>query len=123
MSIRNIDLTKPWVGHINKFGGNWEYQIRTVEPHNQVRGLGTHIADVNKHLYPQVEELMHLLAAAPVMQDALILAEPTLKWLDAQFRDRANESEEEHCLQDADEIEKVLIAVRTALATAQGAAS
>lgn len=67
----------PWTLYIHKDGGNWDYQIRTVKPHNPAGELGKHIADVNKYLAP--EENGRLLAASPDLLDALIAALPYIE--------------------------------------------
>lgn len=40
----------PWMLTINKDGWKWDYQIRTVKPHNPSGGLGIHIATTNSYL-------------------------------------------------------------------------
>ncbi len=60
----------PWTLLINKEGGNWDWAIRTVKPHNPAGEIGIHIAEVNRFL-PEVEANAHLIAAAPEMFAAL----------------------------------------------------
>lgn len=72
MSNRN-PFDGGWTLHIVKSGGDWDYQIRTVKPHNVV-GLGIHIATVNGHLYPFVGRVCATIAAAPEMHSSLIEA-------------------------------------------------
>lgn len=54
----------PWLVHIDKGGGNWEFTIRTKTPHNPAGTLGKHIATPNKFL-PEIEANAALIAAAP----------------------------------------------------------
>jgi hypothetical protein len=61
----------PWTVFVQKDGGNWDWQIRTVEPHNPAGGLGKHVATANKYLH-HVEANAQVLAAAPEMYDALV---------------------------------------------------
>ncbi len=55
---------KPWIIHIDKDGGEWDWTIRTLKPHNPAGGIGKHIATVNRYL-PEVEANGNTLAAAP----------------------------------------------------------
>ena len=61
----------PWIVDIEKHGGNWDYKIRTVKPHNSVSGFGKHIATVNGIFQAMGQDNARLIAAAPSMKDAL----------------------------------------------------
>lgn len=59
----------PYVGHIIKDGGNWEYQVRTRVSPDSPKPLGSHIATVNAWACPgrDATDTMNMLAAAPAM--------------------------------------------------------
>lgn len=69
----------PWCLDIDKSQGNWNYNIRTVKPHNPAGGIGKHIATVNPYMtelqgnsaWPCAEQNGHILAAAPELLTTL----------------------------------------------------
>ncbi len=64
----------PWRVDIIKDGGNWDYQIRTVKPHNPGGKHGVHIAATNAYLEAKGEANANLIAAAPELLELLTLA-------------------------------------------------
>jgi hypothetical protein len=65
----------PWVVHIQKDGGNWDYQIRTLKAHNPAwegRGthVGKHVASLNRHIL-EVEANANLFAVSPDLLEEL----------------------------------------------------
>lgn len=67
--------------HIQKNGGDWDYQIRTVEPHHPAGGVGKHVASANKYLI-DVESNSNLLAAAPDLLEVCEKIAATVDGLD-----------------------------------------
>lgn len=61
----------PWKIHIVKDGGDWEYQVRTVRPHNPAGTIGIHVATVNSFLEAKGQQNADLLAAAPDLLQSL----------------------------------------------------
>lgn len=67
----------PWILHVQKDGGEWDYTIRTSAPHNPNGKIGKHVATLNQHLRlddhysPAVEGNGALIATAPEMFEAL----------------------------------------------------
>lgn len=64
----------PWVVHIIKDGGEWEYQIRTAAPHNPAGGLGKHIATVNGLMQAKGEDNAAFIVLACNAHDDLLEA-------------------------------------------------
>ena len=90
---------EPWVGHIRKDGGDWDYTIRTLKPHNPAGDIGKHIASVNKYLLAEdgnalavqgnmdrivtcVNECAPMDDPAVAIQDARDALENGLAWLE-----------------------------------------
>lgn len=61
---------EPLVLDVQKDGGNWEYVIRTAQPHNHHTGRGKHVATVNTYLR-NAQELAVVMTAAPDLLDLL----------------------------------------------------
>ncbi len=61
----------PWIVHIEKHGGIWQFQIRTETPHNPSGGLGKHIATCNSLMQARGEDNAALIAAAPSLLQTL----------------------------------------------------
>ncbi len=59
----------PWKLHIEKDGGDWDYQIRTIKPHNPAGEIGKHIGSTNRFI-PEVEANSKLFASAPDLLSA-----------------------------------------------------
>ncbi len=66
----------PWIVHTHKDGGNWTVTIRSDPgPDARQRYHGLALATVNLHVQVRhYEHLAGLLAAAPGMRDALLMA-------------------------------------------------
>lgn len=104
---------EPWTVYIRKEGGNWDYQIRTVKPHNVGgEGLGSHIATANNSIQAR-EDIASLLASAP---DLLKACKDALSQI-GYLRGRLSDKERRFVAPTTNACEEAMIA---AIAKAEG---